>query len=102
MPAYIIVFRETPVRDQDRIDEYSRRNRESAADFQEQFGIRPLVVYGRSEAPEGANPDGVVLMQFPTIADAKAWYESPAYQEALAFRKDAADWRVVIVEGLPA
>ena len=40
-------------------------------------------------------------MQFPTIEDARAWYASPTYQEALAFRKDAADWRVVIVEGLP-
>lgn len=101
MPAYIIVYRETPVRDAAAIEEYSRRNRESAADFQQRFGTRPLVVYGRSEAPEGANPDGVVLLQFPTIEDAKAWYHSPAYQEALAFRKGAADWRVVIVEGLP-
>ena len=101
MSAYIIVYRETPVRDQTRIEEYSRRNRENAADFQERFGIRPLVAYGRSEAPEGANPDGVVLLQFPTIEEARAWYESPAYQEALAFRKDAAEWRVVIVEGLP-
>lgn len=101
MTAYIIVYRETPVRDQDKIAEYSRRNRENAADFQERFGIHPLVVYGGSEAPEGTNPDGVVLLQFPTIEDARAWYESSAYQEALAFRKDAADWRVVIVEGLP-
>lgn len=102
MPAYIIVYRETPVRDQAKIEEYSRRNRESAGDFQARFGIRPLVVYGASEAPEGPNPDGIVMLQFPTIEDARAWYESPAYQEALAFRKDAADWRVVIVEGLPA
>lgn len=101
MPAYIIVYRETPVRDQARIEEYSRRNRENAALFRERFGSRPLVVYGRSEAPEGANPDGVVVMEFPTFEDAKAWYESDAYQEALAFRKEAADWRAVIVEGLP-
>jgi uncharacterized protein (DUF1330 family) len=100
MAAYIIVYRESPVRDQVAIEEYSRRNRENAGDFQQQFGIRPLVVYGASEAPEGANPDGVVMLQFPTLEDAKAWYESPAYQEALAFRKEAADWRVVIVDGL--
>ncbi len=101
MPAYIIVYRETPVRDPAAIDEYSRRNRENAAYFQENFGIRPLVVYGHSEALEGDNPDGIVMMQFPTIEDARNWYHSPAYQEALAFRKDAADWRAVIVEGLP-
>lgn len=101
MPAYIIVYRETPVRDEAAIAEYSRRNRENAADFQARFSSKPLVVYGRSEAPEGANPDGIVIMEFPTYEDAKGWYESPAYQQALAFRKDAADWRVVIVEGLP-
>jgi len=101
MPAYIIVYRETPVRDPARIEEYSRLNRENAPGFQERFGIQPLVLYGKSEAPEGANPDGVVMLQFPTIEDAKAWYDSAEYQEALAFRKEAADWRVVIVDGLP-
>jgi len=102
MPAYIIVYRESPVRDQAAIEEYSRRNRENAPAFQEQFGIRPLVVYGSSEGLEGANPDGIVVLQFPTMEDARAWYESSAYQEALAFRREAADWRVVMVEGLPA
>ncbi|KPH67774.1 DUF1330 domain-containing protein [Novosphingobium aerophilum] len=101
MPAYIIVYRESPVRDETAIAEYSRRNRESAAAFQQQFGIRPLVVYGTSQALEGDNPDGVVMLQFPSIEKARAWYASPAYQEALAFRKNAAEWRVVIVEGLP-
>lgn len=101
MPAYIIVYRESPVRDPAKIEEYSRRNRENAGAFQEQFGIRPLVVYGASEALEGHNPDGIVMLQFPTVEDARAWYNSPAYQESLAFRTEAADWRVVIVEGLP-
>jgi uncharacterized protein (DUF1330 family) len=100
MAAYIIVFRESPVRNDAAIDEYSRRNQENAAASQQQFGIKPLVVYGRSEAPEGENPDGIVMLQFPTFAEAKAWYESSAYQEAIPFRKQAADWRVVIVEGL--
>jgi len=35
------------------------------------------------------------------MAQAKAFYESPAYQAAIPFRQQAADWRVVIVEGLP-
>lgn len=101
MPAYIIVYRETPVRDAAAIEEYSRRNRENSGSFQSNHGIQPLVVYGRSEALEGANPDGIVMLQFPTYEDAKAWYEDPAYQEALQFRKDAADWRVVLVDGFP-
>jgi uncharacterized protein (DUF1330 family) len=102
MPAYIIVYRETPIRDQAAIEEYSRRNRENAGMFQENHGTKPLVIYGKSEGLEGANPDGIVMLEFPTYETAKAWYESPAYQEALKFRLDAADWRTVIVEGLPA
>jgi uncharacterized protein (DUF1330 family) len=102
MPAYLIVYRESPVRDQAAIKEYSRRNQENATQSQNQFGVRPLVVYGRSEGLEGANPDGIVVLEFPTYEDAKGWYESPAYQEAMAYRLKAADWRVVIVEGLQA
>lgn len=100
MSAYLIVFRESPVRDQAAIEEYSRRNHANAAVFRESYGITPLVAYGHSEALEGAAPDGVVVLQFPTIEDARAWYESPAYQEALALRNQAADWRVVLVDGL--
>ncbi len=102
MPAYLIVYRESPIRDQAAIDEYSRRNRENAQETQGRYGARPLVVYGRSEGLEGPNPDGIVVMEFPTYDDAKSWYESPAYQEALAFRVKGADWRAVIVEGLQA
>jgi uncharacterized protein (DUF1330 family) len=99
VPAYIVVYRESPVRDQAAVQEYSRRNQENAATSQQEFGIKPLVVYGRSEAPEGDNPDGIVVLEFPTYDAAKAWYESPAYQEAIPFRQRGADWRVVIVEG---
>lgn len=100
MSAYIIVYRESPVRDDAAIAEYSRLNRENAAVSQSQFGAIPAIVYGRSEAPEGHNPDGVVMLRFPTFEAAKSWYESPAYQEAVAIRQNAADWRVVIVEGI--
>ena len=97
----MIVYRETPVTDPEAVAEYSRRNRDNAAKFQTAFGVRPLAIYGRTEAPEGSVPDGVVLVEFPTFDQAKAWYESEEYQQAIPFRERAADWRVVIVEGLP-
>jgi len=37
----------------------------------------------------------------PFITAVYTFYESPAYQAAIPFRQQAADWRVVIVEGLP-
>lgn len=100
MPAYLIVYRETPITDPEAIEEYSRRNRENAGSSQADFGIRPLVVYGRAEGLEGATPDGVVMLEFPTIEAARSWYESSAYQGALPFRQKAAEWRVVLVEGI--
>lgn len=100
MSAYIIVYRETPVTNPEAIAEYSRRNQENAASSQADFGIRPLVVYGKAEGLEGATPDGVVMLKFPTIEAARGWYESEAYQAAIPFRQKAAEWRVVLVEGI--
>ena len=54
----------------------------------------------RRAAPGRRAADGVVLLQFPTMEAAKAWYYSPAYQEALVHRLRASDSRVVLVEGL--
>ena len=100
MSAYIIVYRETPIRDETAIAEYSRRNHANAATSQESTGIEPLAAYGAIESLEGIAPDGVVLLRFPTIEQARAWYGTPEYQDAIPFRKQAADWRVVLVEGM--
>jgi uncharacterized protein (DUF1330 family) len=49
---------------------------------------------------EGAGVEGVAIIEFPTFAEAKAWYESPVYQEASQHRFRGGDYDVVIVEGL--
>ncbi|MFH9552684.1 DUF1330 domain-containing protein [Streptomyces sp. NPDC017435] len=51
------------------------------------------------ETLQGAPFDGVLIHPFPSVADARAWYESPAYQAALPHRAAGADYRVLIVEG---
>jgi uncharacterized protein (DUF1330 family) len=96
LPAYMIFIREEPVRDEVAMSEYRRMNRESARNFE----LTPLVVYGAVEAVEGTAPDGIVLLKFPDVAHAKAWYNSPAYQAALQHRLGAAEYRALIVEGL--
>lgn len=45
-------------------------------------------------------PKAYVLVEFPDLATAKAWYDSPEYAEARATRADAATGRFVVVEGL--
>ena len=100
MPAYIVVTRLAPIRDEGAIAEYSRLNRENAGAFRERYGIEPLVVYGACQGLEGPAPDGVILLKFPSMALARAWYDSPSYQEALAYRQKAGDYHAFLVEGL--
>jgi uncharacterized protein (DUF1330 family) len=51
---------------------------------------------------EGEWRAGAVLLAFPSIEAARAWYASPDYAEALAHRDDAVERDLVIVEGLDA
>lgn len=62
--------------------------------------VTPVVGYGAIETLEGAAFDGVLIHRFPSAQEARAWYESPAYQAALPHRKAGADYRVFIVEGV--
>ncbi len=62
--------------------------------------ITPLAYYGPLEVLEGDPAEGVVLIQFPDMAAAKAWYDSPAYQEAKPHRLKGADYRVILAQGL--
>lgn len=100
MPAYIIFIREEPVKDQAAIQAYSASNRANAALFVDKYKFKPLAVYGALETLEGDAADGVVLAEFPSLADARAWYDSPEYQAALPDRFKGAHYRAIMFEGL--
>ncbi len=53
----------------------------------------------RFEMLEGPPAKAVVLLRFPTMEDALAWYNSEPYQKGLPYRKAAGDYRVMVVEG---
>jgi uncharacterized protein (DUF1330 family) len=76
--------------------EYQGRTRNIKANFD----MVPRIIYGNIQSLEGKAPDGVILLEFPTVDEARAWYENPEYQEAIPFRQQAADYDVFIVEGL--
>lgn len=97
MPAYVVIQRTSQVRDPAEYAEYQRKTR----DLVGQFKLRPLVIQGAPEGLEGNTPpDGVVLLEFPTTEEAKAWYNSPGYQAALPHRLKSADYHSFIVEGI--
>ncbi|ODT89366.1 DUF1330 domain-containing protein [Phenylobacterium sp. SCN 70-31] len=95
MPAYVIFIKNRTV-DADELKTYSQK----AAAARGDHPIKPLAFYGPVEVLEGDAAEGVVLIEFPDKAAAKAWYDSPAYQEAKQHRLKGGDYRIILVEGL--
>ncbi|HKX79495.1 MAG TPA: DUF1330 domain-containing protein [Novosphingobium sp.] len=96
MPAYIVVMREGPVQDEDEYAEYKRKGRANPV----KVPLKPLSLYGAIHPIEGEAPDGVVMLQFDDVEAARAWYDSPEYQDAVQHRLRSGNWRAFIVEGM--
>lgn len=95
MAAYIIV--QVRVKDPVRYEDYKALAPPSIA----QYGGRYIARGGATETLEGGwNPKRLVLLEFPSMAQAKAWWESPEYAEARALRNATADSEMLLVEGL--
>ena len=62
--------------------------------------LKILAAYGRYEVLEGPQHEGIVIVEFPSMQDAKAWYNSPEYRKVREHRFKGAEYRAVIVEGL--
>jgi uncharacterized protein (DUF1330 family) len=95
MPAYVIFIRERTL-DQSELDTYATM----APPTLEGLPIKFLAAYGRQEVLEGPAPEGVAIAEFPSLEEAKHWYESPAYQAAARHRLKGATYRGLVVEGI--
>ncbi len=95
MTAYVVLIREK-LRDPEAMARYGA----AAGTARGDHAITALAFYGAHEVTEGAAAEGVVILSFPSMAEAKAWYESPDYTAAKAHRFQAADYRVIFVEGV--
>jgi uncharacterized protein (DUF1330 family) len=95
MAAYAVFIRES-TRDATELETYSQQVGATLASHP----INVLAAYGRQEVLEGPEVEGVVILEFPTLEAAKAWYGSPAYRQLREHRFRGADYRAVIVEGL--
>lgn len=64
------------------------------------YGGRYLVRGGTTTSLEGDwKPERLVILEFPTAAQAKAWWESREYAAAKALRHSCAETRMVLIEG---
>lgn len=95
MPAYIIAM--VNVSDPEKYKKYAAK----ASIATEKHGGKFLARGGATQVMEGAVPyQRVVVLQFDSMQKAKDYYNSMEYQDAKSERIGAADFNMVIVEGL--
>lgn len=66
-----------------------------------EFGGQWLVHGTTPEVREGRVAGDVVVIRFPSLARARAWYESPEYQAIIRLRTENSTSRIVLLDGVP-
>ncbi|MEU1673702.1 DUF1330 domain-containing protein [Streptomyces roseifaciens] len=62
--------------------------------------LTPSSHQGVSEVLDGNWPGSMVLIEFPGLTEARAWYDSPAYQDILRLRTDHIEGDVLVIDGV--
>ena len=95
MAAYLIS--DITVRDRAAFEIYRTR----AADAIHLYGGRYLARLGEVQVLEGSwNPNMIVIVEFPSLEQARAWYRSPEYASALEVRETALSRNLILVDGV--
>ncbi len=95
MPAYVIAT--VDVRDPVRYEDY----RKMVLPTITAYGGRFIARGGKTEVLEGHwQPNRLVIVEFPTFDQAKAWWASAEYAEARALRQATSDGTLVVIEGV--
>lgn len=97
MPAYVIV--EVTIHDPKEYENYKKLTPASLTPFEGKFIVRGA----QTESLEGDwNPQRIVVLEFPNVEKAKAWWSSDLYSPAKAIRQRAAFTKMLVVEGFTA
>jgi len=95
VPAYIIA--DVTVTDPATMEEYRKRVPATLAPY----GGRFIVRGGAHQTVEGDwKPNRLVVLEFPSLEQAKRWYDSEEYREPKAMRLRAGRTNLVMVEGV--
>ena len=95
MSAYLVVH--VDISDIDQYREYTKLTPPIVEEYGGKFIARGGDVV-TLEGPEETRR--IVIIEFPSINAAKAFYYSEEYTKAIELRKDAADFELVAIEGL--
>mgnify|MGYP000894982509 CR=1 FL=1 len=97
MPAYVI--NDMEVTDPATFEEYKKLSPATVA----RYGGRFLARGGAVESLEGEwLPERLVILEFPSVQQAKAWVDSTDYAPARRMRQLSANSNIIVVEGVPA
>jgi len=95
MTVYVIL--RITVHDPDKLKAYQK----VAPAIIEQYEGKLLARGGEVVSLEGSTDNRrTVIIEFPTMEKAKSFYQSPEYTDAILLRKGAAEFEVMVVEGL--
>jgi uncharacterized protein (DUF1330 family) len=93
--AYIVV--QVDVKDPVRYEDYKRLVPSSLT----KYGGRFLVRGGATETLEGTwSPGRFVVLEFPSVEQAKAWWASTDYADAKALRQATSHTEMILAKGV--
>lgn len=95
MSAYFVMIRERTT-DAASLAEYGPKASLAA----QHHPLKPLAIYGALDQLEGDAIEGAVIIEFPDMMAARAWYDSPAYQAAAKFRHAGSESKAFFIEGV--
>jgi uncharacterized protein (DUF1330 family) len=95
MSAFVLV--EIEIRDQEPYERYKLLAPPSIAAYGGRYVVRGAPV----ETLEGDwHPARLVMLEFPSVELARAWWASPEYAEGKALRQSCAHTKMILVAGL--
>jgi uncharacterized protein (DUF1330 family) len=96
MSAYLVA--DITITDPEAYREYTRQVSATV----DQYGGR-YIVAGSTSQPETVEgdwkPTRITILEFPTMEQLKAWYDSPAYVAVRGIRQRASDSHLILVQG---
>jgi uncharacterized protein (DUF1330 family) len=94
MSAYVIA--EIEVTDPAAYEEYRKQVLAVVEKYKGKFIVRG----GKVDPKEGGwTPQRLVVVEFPSMAQAQKWYDSPDYAPLIKLRQKASKGKLILVEG---
>ena len=96
-PVYLISEADA-ITDITAIQKYGAKVGDTLAPFNGHYHF--VVAGGKAQSFDGQAPQGIVVIAFDSAEQARAWYDSPAYQAIKPIRLSAVQGRMFIVDGV--